>query len=363
MGTTHYRWNPVTDNVLCEQDENGAVLATYTHEPTLHGELISQNRGGQTSHYHYDGQGSTRALTDENGDVTDTYTYDAFGETIAKTGTTVNPYRFGGAKGYQYNEETDDYYIRARTYEPAIARWLSVDPAGFVDGVNLWRYVGNNPGNLVDPSGFACEDLYFWDESACRSCPPCTCEEMHPVGRGGLGPFFNDFLATIARDIKKSMGFENLRCKINFRIGDCGLAPGVARTCGKGRRKNKREIYICFQQGIERCVLLQVIAHELIHAKQLCEQVNGSEALGGNCEDNERPAWTASCKRWLAQDCKRDGVYAGYEGELSACVASGVDKSCNLFPGQAQKTCKEIVEMIDGPPNPNKLPWPQNPPF
>lgn len=153
MAVTKYFWNPFDDNIIAEYDENGDTIASYTHEPGLHGELISQHRDGQTSYYHYDGEGNTLALTDSNGDVTDTYEYDAFGNVTASSGTTTNPFGFKGALGYYANPETNDYYVRARNYEPVIARWLSADPIGFVDGMNVYTYVVNNPVLNADPSG------------------------------------------------------------------------------------------------------------------------------------------------------------------------------------------------------------------
>jgi uncharacterized protein RhaS with RHS repeats len=46
------------------------------------------------------------------------------------------------------------YYYRARYYDPKAGRFISEDPIGFGGGdVNLFRYVGNNPGNWVDPEG------------------------------------------------------------------------------------------------------------------------------------------------------------------------------------------------------------------
>ena len=33
-------------------------------------------------------------------------------------------------------------------------RWLTRDPIGYRGGVNLYGYVGNDPGNRTDPSGY-----------------------------------------------------------------------------------------------------------------------------------------------------------------------------------------------------------------
>jgi len=43
--------------------------------------------------------------------------------------------------------------MRARYYDANLGRFISEDPAGFVDGTNLYAYVGGNPVMLVDPSG------------------------------------------------------------------------------------------------------------------------------------------------------------------------------------------------------------------
>ncbi len=43
--------------------------------------------------------------------------------------------------------------VAQATYTPALGRWLQRDPAGYVDGVNLYQYVQGRPTNLVDPLG------------------------------------------------------------------------------------------------------------------------------------------------------------------------------------------------------------------
>lgn len=45
-------------------------------------------------------------------------------------------------------------------YDPSSGRWLIEDPIGFDAGdVNLYRYVGNNPTNAIDPTGLAPKQL------------------------------------------------------------------------------------------------------------------------------------------------------------------------------------------------------------
>jgi RHS repeat-associated protein len=64
----------------------------------------------------------------------------------------------GSRKRYRYTaEERDDesglYYHGARYYAPWLARWVSPDPAGTVDGPNLYSYARLNPMVLTDPTG------------------------------------------------------------------------------------------------------------------------------------------------------------------------------------------------------------------
>lgn len=50
-------------------------------------------------------------------------------------------------------DPTGLYYYGARYYAPWLQRWVSADPAGDVDGLNLYAFVGNNPLRYVDPAG------------------------------------------------------------------------------------------------------------------------------------------------------------------------------------------------------------------
>ncbi|EPF0317378.1 RHS repeat-associated core domain-containing protein, partial [Enterobacter chuandaensis] len=46
-------------------------------------------------------------------------------------------------------------YYGWRYYQPETGRWLSADPGGLIDGVNLFRFCCNNPLNIIDTDGRA----------------------------------------------------------------------------------------------------------------------------------------------------------------------------------------------------------------
>ncbi len=142
--------NQSLSQVVAELDQSNQVLVSY-----LHGDdLISQNRGGDTHFYHYDGLGSTRALSDQMAVVTDRYDYEAFGQLRQQSGETENNYLYTGE---QVDPNTGNYYLRARFYNPGSGRFLSMDR---FDGINqepvtLHKYLYGNadPVNMVDPTG------------------------------------------------------------------------------------------------------------------------------------------------------------------------------------------------------------------
>ncbi len=113
--------------------------------------------GWKTSFYGYDGHGNVRQLFDIDGAVvTDTYDYDAFGNLIAKTGSTDNDYLYTGE---QFDPHLGLYHLRARYNNVATGRFWTMDeyegdpqePAT----LHKYLYTHANPINFVDPSGNA----------------------------------------------------------------------------------------------------------------------------------------------------------------------------------------------------------------
>nr|WP_293091829.1 RHS repeat-associated core domain-containing protein [Moorena sp. SIOASIH] len=62
----------------------------------------------------------------------------------------LKQYRYSGK---ERDASTGLYYYGARYYAPWLGRWMSCDPAGTVDGLNLYVFVGGNPVILRDTGG------------------------------------------------------------------------------------------------------------------------------------------------------------------------------------------------------------------
>ncbi|MEI4194409.1 SpvB/TcaC N-terminal domain-containing protein [Roseovarius sp. E0-M6] len=71
----------------------------------------------------------------------------------AVNGQRAPPAKRYGYTGKERDEESGFSYHGARYYMPWLARWTSADPAGMVDGPNLYAYVRGNPISYVDQTG------------------------------------------------------------------------------------------------------------------------------------------------------------------------------------------------------------------
>ena len=99
--------------------------------------------------------GSASLEIDINAEVISYEEYHPFGTTAyqaknASIKSAAKRYRY---TGMERDEETGLSYHDARYYMPWLGRWLSADPIGIGDGVNLYAYAGNRPITSSDPSG------------------------------------------------------------------------------------------------------------------------------------------------------------------------------------------------------------------
>ena len=106
--------------------------------------------------------------TTQTWNVVQRYVYDGYGNitilnadwSAAPTGT--QPMVNSLYQGMQYDPMTRLYYGRARWYSPSLGRWISQDPAGYVNGANAYQFVVGDPIGWVDPSGGGWQGLPWW---------------------------------------------------------------------------------------------------------------------------------------------------------------------------------------------------------
>jgi RHS repeat-associated protein len=139
---------------------------------------------GQLYRYQYSNQLNSASLElNDQAQIISYEEYYAYGSTSYQA---VAQGIKAAAKRYRYTgQERDDesglYYHEARYYAPWLGRWVSIDPAGFADGPNLFQYVQSNPVNISDLTGM---------EGVRVESKPHEEEEKHGTPYGVIGKAF-----------------------------------------------------------------------------------------------------------------------------------------------------------------------------
>ena len=137
----------------------------------------------------HDISGNVIALLDPaSREIVESYTYSTFGtekiynayQKQISSSALGNPWRYAEKP---IDEETGLINFGFRYYDPSISRWISKDPAGFVDGPNLYAYCHNNPLLCCDPFGLESQvnEEQFYGEVEDH----CFCEHHRTCKRGG----------------------------------------------------------------------------------------------------------------------------------------------------------------------------------
>ena len=147
-----------------EADERYYVFGNYIDEVLLMTDNLADT---PVDHYYgHDHLFSPVILFDDDDSVLERYEYDAYGRSYF--------YNHDFSQDYTSSQQGNSYlftgrkldildgvslkinYYRARYYDPNTGRFLSRDPLGYIDGMNLYEYVRSNPIKFLDYSGLAC---------------------------------------------------------------------------------------------------------------------------------------------------------------------------------------------------------------
>ena len=91
----------------------------------------------------------------------------------------------------QSDPETQLYYVRTRTYNPALGRWIQRDPIGYSGGINLYEYVGGRAAVALDPRGLCAKQCQVPRKGYIPIPNGCGAKNGFRPPQGGPGWTFN----------------------------------------------------------------------------------------------------------------------------------------------------------------------------
>jgi len=166
------------NSIVLETNQNNAATARNIRGLRL---IYRENKPDQANsqflYYLHNAHGDVTQLLNKKGQIIKDYRYDTFGQEEAPESKVFggnqtteiwrqevdkidNPFRYTGE--YQ-DEETGNYYLRARYYDPSSQRFINEDSYGIEKGAewkdHLYSYGNNNPIRYIDPTGHTIWDI------------------------------------------------------------------------------------------------------------------------------------------------------------------------------------------------------------
>jgi RHS repeat-associated protein len=218
-------------------DVNGALPlllsdGTYNFIYGAEGQPVEQiDSEGRVLFLHHDWQGTTRLLTSTSGAIEGAASYDAYGNITGRTGSATT---LLGYDGQYTNSDTGLIYLRARSYDPATAQFLTTDPAKAVTR-EPYGFAAESPLNFADPSG-----LSFWSDAESVGAGFVNGVEKTTAGVGEGVEEVGNFGAGVADRLTGGLSTEGLEelgvhpdtCSVGFEAGKVAgygglLVPGL----------------------------------------------------------------------------------------------------------------------------------------
>jgi RHS repeat-associated protein len=315
------------------------------------------------------GRGDIVAQSDQYASLTWTASYEAYGKRTKETGENKDKQR-GNSKDEDPTGLLNEGF-RYRDIETGV--WLSRDPAGFVDGPNLYAYVRQNPWTMFDAQGLYAEAGHFYttyavavaagmdkgqayrtayysqlpDEAhqldAIAQATNATSKVGHPAVQ--MWRYLTGDKAGTAAANEAVNDMTNVHRNLHFLRGSDDAGIKESRSNLSGAIKNGE-----FASDWERGFAIHTLGDTYAHTKNMG---NGKEAgydtLSGHGEDGLRPDS-------IAENTFNSAKYESYVRELYTSLG-GKDFDKNADMQALLKNAKDLggVGMVrqshDGPNN------------
>ena len=248
--------------VVEERKKSGSMVSSFVYGTWID-DVLTMNRDGHSYYYHKNSLGSIVAISNDAGSVEERYQYDGYGNTniydsnyaLLVASALNNPYGFTGRR---WDGEAGIYYYRMRQYDQTHGRFIQRDPAGYIDGANLFEYVGGNAVKYIDPLGL-CRVKITGDANDNTSYFTWVTEEIKHKSRFGL-PGGSTTYRRYKRWFQKKniakwyidMTFIAKDCKImgfSKNVDNLTLPPGVGLYQSKVLTNHKKQYGVKFKTG------------------------------------------------------------------------------------------------------------------
>ncbi len=146
------------------EDVTDSVITSFLYGNEID-EALQMKRGNDAFYYHTNNIGSVLSISDRNSKIIENIEYDESGNPLflvsdgySTKSAIGNTILFSGR---EFDEMTKTYYFRERYLNPLLGRFLQKDPLVYIDGLNDYTYVLNEPIQTKDLYGLDSNDDYY----------------------------------------------------------------------------------------------------------------------------------------------------------------------------------------------------------
>jgi RHS repeat-associated protein len=218
----------------------GVESASYIYDDGID-HPVAMIADAHTYYYHTDTRNNIAMVTDESGAVVERYSYDPYGKvtitddvgTVLNESSIGNPYMYASRR---YDENTGLYYYRNRMYSSEFGRFLQRDPLGYVDSLNSYAYVVNNPINFVDPFGMnrVTVDVETENDGSLwwNNIPQSIIIQIGDYVQFRMEGVLSGGLISIPSDSSRSYASPSAGVSLEFAITTVNAAPDIGMSAG-----------------------------------------------------------------------------------------------------------------------------------
>jgi RHS repeat-associated protein len=232
-----YVWGQYVDELIQQRDINGSDVDYYMLSDLLYRAAELRDDAGTTTEESYDGDayGNTQIFNSGS-----TRIYDPLCQFIF-TGRRFDP--------ETSNATTQIYFYRARYYSPTLGRFISRDPIGYEDSMNLYEYVGGEATDAVDPMGLtkacALKQCYELGNRYAKLENTLKALRHHSRELGKMIPDHSRKIAALRRQLSDLNTIKERHQNLADRTADV-----LKRTIGRMHHYNKKASGLTNRAGV-----------------------------------------------------------------------------------------------------------------